>query len=527
MDAFRQQIDKEIRALKTRRNTLASISCLTTELLAKIFITVAYSCYDSSNGTDLSWIYAVTAVCSHWRDIALECPGLWCFIGFKHPIWTEEMLKRSKVAPLIIRANEGKFMPKITGSLHLALQNISRIRELHLEIRKVVMEELFDRIKKCAAPLLRSLCLSNTSYTHQASDGYTLPETLFVGDDHHLERLELFDCIISWDSPLLCDLVHLTLHNTCGMIPPTLMQLLGALEKMPLIETLDLDGGLPVVPDDDNFSLLETKHIVHLSNLATLRLSSTAVECAYLLNHLSYPTSTSLGLVCAPNTLNIKTNSLSILFDAISSVRNGRDAGELLRCLLIKSWFANSTILQGWAASGRGADEYPPSESPQIDIYLESTQAEEVLVDVCRALTLTNLRVLSVFPSKPTPKATWSSVFGNLASLRTVHVSGPSAIEFVSALSTGLEENISEECLSIDDTRGVFLPNLHELWLDDKAFNGTPTYYINFFEDLRDCLMARCHWNAEVRKLRLECSRRHYAQVELLKEIVVDVDWNV
>jgi hypothetical protein len=98
----RQKIDNEIRALKTRRNTLAPISRLPTELLSRIFITIAYSHFDSSNGTDLSWIYAVTAVCGHWRAIALECPGLWCFIGFMYPIWTEEMLKRSKMAPLVI-----------------------------------------------------------------------------------------------------------------------------------------------------------------------------------------------------------------------------------------------------------------------------------------------------------------------------------------------------------------------------------------------------------------------------------------
>jgi hypothetical protein len=65
-----QKIDKDnhelARKLKTRRNTLAYISRLPTEIISKIFTTLAYSSLE--HGSGLSWIRSVTAVCGHWRD---------------------------------------------------------------------------------------------------------------------------------------------------------------------------------------------------------------------------------------------------------------------------------------------------------------------------------------------------------------------------------------------------------------------------------------------------------------------------
>jgi hypothetical protein len=88
-----QKIDKEIqdvaevlRKLKTRRNTLAYISRLPTEIISRIFTSLAYSYFERS---DLSWIPSVTAVCGHWRAIALECPNLWSFIVFTSQKWVE------------------------------------------------------------------------------------------------------------------------------------------------------------------------------------------------------------------------------------------------------------------------------------------------------------------------------------------------------------------------------------------------------------------------------------------------------
>jgi hypothetical protein len=68
------------------------------------------------------------------------------------------------------------------------------------------------------------------------------------------------------------------------------------------------------------------------------------------------------------------------------------------------------------------------------------------------------------------------------------------------------------------------LPKLHNLWLKDLLFTVfTSNKY--FFADLEDCLMDRCHWNAELQELHVECVGKYYRQIEWLREIVVDVFW--
>jgi hypothetical protein len=511
----RQKIDKEILdaldlvlRLKTCRNTLAPISRLPTEILSKIFISLAHHFYfHDDDDKELSWIPIVTAVCGHWRAIALECPSLWCLISSSSPIWTEEMLKRSKMAPLVVTVESSTIM---RDSIHSALDHISRIKEVHLVASQPDMTELFDRIDKRTAPLLQSLHLENPLPIRVPDNKFTLPETLLVSN--RLQRLELVHCNMSWNSPILRNLVHMKLHNTS---PPTITELLEALERMPLLETLDLNGSLPVV-SSDSFRPLEIKRIVHLSHLETLRLSSTTIiKCAYLLRHISYSVSTSLALHCTLG----RNNDISALCNAVSSVWNGTDGSKLLRCLNIKFNPLGYTTLLGWVASGSVSNRRRPREPPQIDVKLDQPpisepKPQEMIIDICNALTLTNLRTLFVWAVIPIPKATWLNALSNLTSLRTVHVFGQAAFELVLALSTGFEEGQSD-----DDTGIIFFPNLHNLGLEDMFYN------VKFFKDLRDCLMARCHWGAEVRKLHLECTRGYYDQVELLREIVVDVDW--
>jgi hypothetical protein len=429
------------------------------------------------------------------------------------------MLKRSKMAPLNIKVF-GVTSEKI-DSVRLALQHISRIKKLRIDASKDNIEVLINRIDE-HAPLLRSLCLANTIGDDPRNNRYTLPETLFVSDGHHLEHLELINCTISWDSPLLHDLVHLMLHNT---LKPTITQLLEALERMPLIEALVLRDSLPVI-SNDNFGSPEIVRVIHLSRLSFLYLSSTAIECAYLLNHISYPASTFLKLYC---TLGVGSGCLPTLFKAVSSVWNGRDGSRQLDSLIFLQ-DRKSIKLRGRTASGRanGDIRHNPAQL-DVNLYFGIGQQkdEEMMIVICNALMLTNLRTLFVGTANPIPTSTWLSAFRNLTSLQTVFVFGRTAIGFLSALSAGLEGSSSEDIHSNDGSGKVFLPGLQNLAFKELADNGGPVTFNNMtiFENLRDCLMNRCHWNMEVRRLRLDCSRKYYDQIKLLGEIVVDISW--
>ncbi|KAF8481672.1 hypothetical protein DFH94DRAFT_627871 [Russula ochroleuca] len=86
-DCLRQAIDDEInsseestRALKSRHNTLAFISCLPPETLAAIFSFLSPSAWDQEAG-HLAQI-CVTHVCCQWHETALNHPCLWSHINF-------------------------------------------------------------------------------------------------------------------------------------------------------------------------------------------------------------------------------------------------------------------------------------------------------------------------------------------------------------------------------------------------------------------------------------------------------------
>lgn len=96
-----KQISRNIRTLKTKRNTLAAVSRLPAELLSRIF----HLARDDANGK-YSWIYA-TLTCRAWRLCALSCATLWTNIDCMKIMWAQEMLSRSRDAPLNIVATKG------------------------------------------------------------------------------------------------------------------------------------------------------------------------------------------------------------------------------------------------------------------------------------------------------------------------------------------------------------------------------------------------------------------------------------
>jgi hypothetical protein len=103
-------VDREIdaamlltRALLTHRNTLAPVSVLPPEVLARIFHLVALAESSRSKMGSLRWI-SVTHVCRHWRQVALDDSSLWARISGStaNTAWISEMLARARNAPLAI-----------------------------------------------------------------------------------------------------------------------------------------------------------------------------------------------------------------------------------------------------------------------------------------------------------------------------------------------------------------------------------------------------------------------------------------
>ncbi|KAF8555398.1 hypothetical protein OG21DRAFT_913821 [Imleria badia] len=110
--------------LYSETSSLSFIFRLPTETLEDIFIQQARD-YHSENGghptpTLPSWVN-VSYVCRHWRNVALNCATLWTYLFIMSPRWTEEILARSKKAPLKLHVNphhgHGSEAPCVVGKV--------------------------------------------------------------------------------------------------------------------------------------------------------------------------------------------------------------------------------------------------------------------------------------------------------------------------------------------------------------------------------------------------------------------------
>ena len=99
-------VEQAIRSIDSTSVITAKLpfpNCLPPELLAIIFLEYVQQ---SSLCTTMvpSWV-TVSYVCQYWRNVALGCANLWTRLFFVSPEWMDELLKRSKAAPLFIQVD--------------------------------------------------------------------------------------------------------------------------------------------------------------------------------------------------------------------------------------------------------------------------------------------------------------------------------------------------------------------------------------------------------------------------------------
>ena|ERR1700722_15734199 len=87
-------------------------------------------------------------MCSHWKAVAMNCSE------FFSVAQTEEMLKRSKMSPIVVKAIE----LDLAAALRRALLRCKYIRILHLR-KDDDLKEILNAMKTKAANLLESLRL--------------------------------------------------------------------------------------------------------------------------------------------------------------------------------------------------------------------------------------------------------------------------------------------------------------------------------------------------------------------------------
>jgi F-box-like len=284
-DRLRQTIDDEInslvestRALRFRRNTLIPISRLPPETLTAIFSFLSPSSWNKEAGQ-----ISVAQVCRRWRETALNYSRLWSQINFAKLTTTgaAEMLARARMAPLHLKAvSMNMSETKLVAFEECLGAHISHTCHLSISGR---LRTMLKRVES-PAPILEFLSLSHTS-RQTKSVLIVIPFSLFNGSAPRLTNLELENCGISWNSPLLRGLRTLKIYKPYAdpELRPYLEDWLDALNEMSQLETLILQYATPIAPG------LRASRAVTLPSLTRFHISASAEDCALALAHLVLP----------------------------------------------------------------------------------------------------------------------------------------------------------------------------------------------------------------------------------------------
>ncbi|KAJ7442289.1 hypothetical protein FB451DRAFT_1440398, partial [Mycena latifolia] len=523
-----RQIDQEIqkyrdtvRALQSRRNALSPIGRLPPEMLSRIFL------FCSQSSESLSWIKEVTHISRHWRAVALACPNLWSIPLFSQPKWADEFLKRSKMAPLTVKADLTYMTPRMVNTVHSSLVQISRIGELDV------------KTGSRSAPEILNLSGTSTPFYFCKPNHFTLPDTFLNGGEApRLRRLELTRFFLpSWDSPLMSNLTHLKIHHPGPTARPSMPEFIEALGRMPLLETLELDNALPKIAEGVSSvsAPINRTALPHLKRLAIANVS--ALEVVDVLNHLLYPATTSMKISCVGEASTVA--AFSAVMPALS---NAQTAGSTknLRSLFVNLGFGGMAI-QAWTCFVQTGE--PPRSRAFLDLDLKwlgfvRDESEELMTFACKSLPLRGLRCLSVSTDMhEIATKTWIRTFAELPTLATVRLHGQS-VQFIAALREDVfldgVKQIPETPLAKPGRRaslrkarsentsgGLFFPALRHLILEDTTFAET------VLDTLESTLMERCERKQELWTLTLhDCVRLAHDDIVRLEEVVPEVKWD-
>ncbi|KAI0314445.1 hypothetical protein OF83DRAFT_449776 [Amylostereum chailletii] len=270
---------------------------LPVELLEQTFCYLPY--LDHLPGTSKScpqydWI-AITEVCKHWHDVAVNCRDLWTLIPLINEKLAQAALARSSSAEIrIVAIARGRLELNIGSEPSLAatraaLRHLSRTRELVLDqlcydFRTAAqtawdIEKVLDLLESNAATSLRTLYITSRSFM-------TIPEEIFKGEMPRLTSVTLDRCLLPHSTFSRAPITSLSISRT--HINGDEREFLLILENMPLLQYLDIRGviymSMPRTDEPPKFALRP----IHLPHLRRLSVECRCVSAALRLS-ITYP----------------------------------------------------------------------------------------------------------------------------------------------------------------------------------------------------------------------------------------------
>ncbi|KAF8267380.1 hypothetical protein EI94DRAFT_1730642 [Lactarius quietus] len=522
----RQAIDAEIkllkesfresfRVLRLRRNTLAPISSLSTEVIAAIFSLLHLSQVDLSplvggKPDILAWL-RVSHVCHQWRDIALNNTLFWSHIDFNRisSAGAAETLARAKKAPLHLTActtGDQRDDARFTAVKKALQSHVSYVCHLSISANSFFLRRTLKRLAS-PAPTLEYLSLSTyPNSLLRTTPQATVPDALFDGTTPRLSRLNLYKCNISWKSPLLKGLTYLEISEPSKRVRPSLANWLDALGEMPQLKELILHSASPIAPPFP----FDIERTVTLPFLTLLNISASVGDCALALSHLVLPALTRLSIK-AQSILPDGGDVIKFLPYAVQHAHGPQDK-QLLQSVLIRSQGKGVEIL-AWPDFEVGFDTLHllRLDPTRVELFIWNrdwfTDTYIQAIDAAiAALPLENLVMLDVGERTRLDEEFWRHHAPRWPMLQCVQLAPPAARGFRDMM---LQDNGGREC--------PLLPSLTVLSLVESALSARRTHL------LCDLLRKRVEKGVPIKTPDLYTCRATGHAVELLDEIVANV----
>ena len=241
------------------------------------------------------------------------------------------MLIRSKMAKLTIQSSFKTPDLKTVETVRSCLYEMNRVEKIKFTlIPSSILEEIFRDLPK-SAPRLHILCIRPFS----SRPALSIPDD-FLYDTERLQRVELINCKISWESRLLTGLTHLTLQVSLKA-NSSIIQVLQALQRMPALTDLHLKDSIP--GDSEGLFAYD---VVDLPCLRVLDISSDVGSLTAVLRHIIFPSSATLKLTCK------ESQSTQVDFSNFLSVL----ATKFLSTLVIRSLSFKLGVSDGYDNDG-------------------------------------------------------------------------------------------------------------------------------------------------------------------------------
>jgi hypothetical protein len=506
-------LEASARALKSRQNELAPVSCLQHEVLAAIFSFLPVFAWKEGSSI-LAWI-RVTHVCRRWRETALNHPHFWSRIDLtKLKLAVRaEILSRSKMAPLHLKAITNYF----SDTAHLESvgkqleAHISHTR--HLKLSGPDLSTVVDQLTS-PTPTLEYLFLSHEG-TGYGPKYATIPDNLFNYTAPSLTSLTLRGCKIGWKLPILKGLRILKILDLSVEARPELDDWLGALNEMSQLKELFLRSATPLAWGPLADPLISCT--VTLPSLAYFHIDASTGDCALALAHLTLPALTRLHVHVKSHREGGEDTLLVIpyvvrnacVLQGIKPIRSALIAGER-HCTKVLTWTMPGADVKACAPSPCTLVDMPCT--PCLQFTAKGRHwipgVDSAIFDAL--LTLFPLNSVSTLTAQNRTRLSKESWLRHAPKLPLLE----QACLVPTAVGAFREMLIEDIPL---DSDGPQLPMLTKLILLDVRL--TPIRMLH----LRDTLIERVEQGVPLEYLDLRTCNAPDCAIQLLAEIVVDV----